>query len=279
MKADKQQLHRSCVLCLCAGQLIYILLTHQKTIKLTMLYLAHVENHAQKLVVWVFSYCKQHQNTMRAVREKCTNSVNIHAAPRMEKYVTLSARSTRMHAVQAVEDVSSVLKYSKRAAVTLRVATQAVETCHRYQKISKMRQWEDVWKREVRSCRLFLQHACPLARMYTHYVSVKVPQHCSQIKREDKPLKWTIRLWLFSIMALLPLQERKNKQTGSATDTEQFFTWTSDGWETASTKSHIWLRGVTHDWVQHLETNIQYIAPKDKRWTQEKQVSAVIAYG
>lgn len=86
MKADKQQLCRSCVLCLCAGQLIYILLTHQKTIKLTMLYLAHVENHTQKLVVRVFSesYCKQHQNTIRAVRGKRINSVDIHAAPRMK---------------------------------------------------------------------------------------------------------------------------------------------------------------------------------------------------
>lgn len=40
--------------------------------KLTMLDLAHVENYMQKLVVRLVSasYCKQHQNTMRAAREK-----------------------------------------------------------------------------------------------------------------------------------------------------------------------------------------------------------------
>lgn len=125
-----------------------------------------------------------------------------------------------MHAVQAVEGVSSVLKYSKRAAVTLRVATQGVETRHRYQKISKMRQWEDMWRRKLQSCRLFsVSVSCsrfiltrPLAhtvcvRAHTLYLSVKMPQHCSQIKREDKPLKWTIRLWLFSNMALLPCRK------------------------------------------------------------------------
>lgn len=49
-----------------------------------------------------------------------------------------------------------------------------------------------------------------------------------------------------------------------------------------STKSHMThcrFSGVAHDSVQHLETNIQDDAPKVKRWTQEKQVSAVIAYG
>lgn len=48
-----------------------------------------------------------------------------------------------------------------------------------------------------------------------------------------------------------------------------------------STKSHMthcWFTEVTHDSVQHLESNIQDDAPKDTRWTQEKQVSAVIAY-
>lgn len=43
--------------------------------------------------------------------------------------------------------------------------------------------------------------------------------------------------------------------------------------------THCWFTEVTHDSVQHLEANIQDDAAKDKRWTQEKQVSAVIAYG
>lgn len=75
----------------------------------------------------------------------------------------------------------------------------------------------------------------------------------------------------------------KEKQTGSATDIEQFFEWTTDRWNTyinkKSYRTQSWIGGVAHDLVQHLETNIQYNAPKDKRWTQEKQVSAVIAYG
>lgn len=124
---------------------------------------------------------------------------------------------------------------------------------------------------------------------HTLNLAVKVPLHCSQIKRESKALKWIMVTWICQLRCVVlkhgsvTPQERtkKTKQEVQLTHNSCLHGWRTVKKHT-STKSNLtdcWLSGVTHDSAQHLETNIQYIAPKDKRWTEEKQVSAVIAYG
>lgn len=97
--------------------------------------------------------------------------------------------------------------------------------------------------------------------MYTLYLSIKVPQHCSQIKKGDwikSVVTWICQLWLFSNMALCyPAgKEKKKKNRKRGWHRRHFFAWTTVKKKTyvnkESSRSFCWHDGVTHDSVQHL---------------------------